>query len=48
VIEDARAGIDAAGAAGMESVAIGDAFGYSEATYHLSTFSELIKICSVQ
>ena len=45
VIEDARAGIDAAGAAGMKSAAIGDAFGYSGATYHLSTFSELIKIC---
>lgn len=48
VIEDARAGIDAAGAAGMESAAIGDAFGYSGATYHLISFSELIRICSVQ
>ncbi|MDF2906750.1 MAG: yvdM [Herbinix sp.] len=48
VIEDAKAGIDAAKAAGMDSAAIGDAFGYSHATYNLFTFSKLIQICSVQ
>lgn len=48
VIEDAKAGIDAACSAGMESAAIGDAFGYSNATYHLDTFSKLIEICRVQ
>ena len=48
VIEDAKAGIDAAKAAGMDSAAIGDAFGYSQATYNLFTFSKLIQICSVQ
>jgi beta-phosphoglucomutase len=48
VVEDARAGIDAAVAAGMDSAAIGDAFGYSQATYNLFTFSKLIQICSVQ
>lgn len=48
VIEDAKAGIDAAKAAGMDSAAIGDAVGYSQATYNLLTFSELIQICSVQ
>ncbi len=48
VVEDAKAGIDAARAAGMDSAAIGDAFGYSQATYNLFTFSKLIQICSVQ
>ncbi len=48
VIEDAKAGIDAARAAGMDSAAIGDAFGYSEATYNLFTFSKLVQICSAQ
>ncbi len=48
VIEDAKAGIDAAKAAGMDSAAIGDAFGYSQATYNLFAFSRLIQICSVQ
>ena len=48
VVEDAKAGIDAAKAAGMDSAAIGDAFGYSQATYNLFTFSKLIQICSAQ
>ncbi len=48
VVEDAKAGIDAARAAGMDSAAIGDAFGYSEATYSLFTFSKLIQICCAQ
>lgn len=48
VIEDAKAGVDAAKAAGMDSAAIGDAFGYSQATYNLFTFSKLIQICSAQ
>ncbi len=48
VVEDAKAGIDAARAAGMDSAAIGDAFGYSEATYNLFTFSKLVQICYVQ
>lgn len=46
VVEDAKAGIDAAVAAGMDSAAIGDAIGYSRATYNLNTFSKLIQICS--
>jgi beta-phosphoglucomutase len=41
VVEDAKAGIDAAIAAGMESAAIGDAFGYTGATYSLTSFSGL-------
>jgi beta-phosphoglucomutase len=48
VVEDAKAGVDAAKAAGMDSAAIGDAFGYAQATYSLFTFSKLIQICSVQ
>lgn len=42
VIEDAKAGIEAAKAAGMDSAAIGDACGYSFATYDLPVFSKLI------
>lgn len=48
VIEDTKAGIDAASAAGMDSAAIGDAFGYSKATYNLFTFSKLVQICCAQ
>lgn len=48
VVEDAKAGIDAAVAAGMDSAAIGDAFGYSRATYDLNTFSKLKQICSTR
>ncbi len=46
VVEDARAGIDAAKAAGMDSAAIGDAVGYPQAAYDLNTFAELLEICS--
>jgi beta-phosphoglucomutase len=41
VVEDAKAGIDAAYAAGMDSAAIGDARLNSKATYRLSAFSDL-------
>lgn len=44
VVEDARAGIDAAEAAGMDSAAIGDAKGYPVAHYNLDEFKELLKI----
>ena len=44
VIEDAFAGIDAACAAGMVSVGIGDASGYGKATYHINSFDELLNI----
>ena len=42
VVEDAKAGIDAAAAAGMDSAAIGDAAGYGRATYKLERFSDLL------
>jgi beta-phosphoglucomutase len=48
VVEDARSGIDAAAAAGMDSAALGDAYGYSKATYNLSNFMQLLKVCGVQ
>jgi beta-phosphoglucomutase len=44
VVEDAKAGIEAAEAAGMDSAAIGDACGYPLATYDLPTFATLLRI----
>ncbi len=44
VVEDAKAGVDAAVAAGMDSAAIGDASTYEKATYRLNSFSELADI----
>lgn len=48
VVEDAYAGIDAAKAAGMAAVAIGDAASYEKADYHIKSFQELIKIAKEQ
>ena len=42
VVEDAKAGIEAATAAGMDSAAIGDAAGCGLATYDLTRFSDLL------
>ena len=42
VVEDAKAGIEAARAAGMDSAAIGDAAGCGLATWDLSRFSDLL------
>lgn len=44
VIEDAYAGIDAAKAAGMYAIAIGDATTYSKADFKLNKFSDLLDI----
>lgn len=44
MVEDAYAGIDAAKAAGMTAVGIGDASGYEKADVKISTFSELLKL----
>lgn len=44
VVEDAYAGIDAAKAAGMTAVGIGDAAGYEKADYKIRTFGELLRI----
>lgn len=42
VIEDARAGIEAAIAGGFDSVGMGDAAGDDRATYHINEFSEIL------
>jgi HAD superfamily hydrolase (TIGR01509 family) len=44
VVEDARAGVDAAVAAGMDCAAIGDAVTYEKATYRINSFSYLKEI----
>ncbi|MCL2379078.1 MAG: beta-phosphoglucomutase [Defluviitaleaceae bacterium] len=44
VIEDARAGIEAAIAGGFDSVGIGDAASDKHATYHINEFSEMLPI----
>lgn len=45
VIEDAKAGIDAANKGNFTSIAFnGEAYGYDKADYHIKNFSELIKI----
>lgn len=48
VVEDAKAGIDAAKAAGMASAAIGDAYGYSMTDYNLQELKELLQVCSAE
>lgn len=45
VVEDAKAGLEAAIAGNMDSAAIGDAVVCNLATYQLNTFSDLKKIC---
>ena len=44
VVEDAYAGIDAAKAARMTAVGIGDAAGYDRADYRITTFSEILDL----
>lgn len=44
VVEDAYAGIDAAKAAGMTAVGIGDASGYEKADYKIQKFEELLTV----
>lgn len=44
VIEDAKAGIDAAVAGGFDSAAIGDASAYPKATYRLDKFSDILSL----
>ena len=42
MVEDAKAGIEAATAAGMDSAAIGDAVKCGLATYNLTRFADLL------
>jgi beta-phosphoglucomutase len=44
VIEDAAAGIDAAKAAGMAAIGIGDAACYAKADYTIRSIKELLEI----
>lgn len=44
VVEDACAGIDAAKAAGMTTVGIGDASGYEKADFKIQSFNQLLYI----
>ena len=44
MVEDAYAGVDAAKAAGMTAVGIGDAAGYDKADVKIRTFSDLLKL----
>lgn len=44
VVEDARAGIDAAKAAGMTAVGIGDAAGYERTDYGIASVEELLNL----
>jgi len=44
VVEDACAGIDAAKAAGMTAVGIGDAADYWKTDVQISSFEELLKV----
>ena len=44
VVEDAKAGIDAAKAAGIMAVGIGDAAGYDKTDVAITSFSQLLDI----
>ena len=45
VVEDARAGIDAAKAGGMKAAGLGEAAMYERTDFPLKSFSELLKVC---
>ena len=45
VVEDAKAGVEAAAAGGFDSAAIGDAARLRLATYDMERFSDLLSIC---
>lgn len=47
VVEDAKSGLEAARAAGMDCAAIGDAVKYNTADYNLEKFSDLLTILDV-
>lgn len=47
VVEDAKAGLKAAFAGGMDCAAIGDATRFNLATYNLNSFSDLLKVLDV-
>ena len=48
VVEDAKAGLMAAKAGGMDAAGIGDAAGCELADYHLKTFHDLLTACNCE
>ena len=46
VVEDAKAGIEAASRGGFKSAGIGEAYGCEKTTYPIESMSELLKICA--
>ena len=46
MVEDARAGLMAAKAGGMDGAGIGDASDCELAAYHLKSFEELLEACN--
>ena len=48
VVEDAKAGIDAAIAGGFQSAGIGEAAGHEKVTFSLESFKDLIKVCHLK
>ena len=44
VVEDAKAGVDAGRAAGITTIALGDAYGYENANFSVEHFEEILKI----
>lgn len=44
VVEDAKAGVDAGVAGGFTTIALGDAYGYENASYSIERFSDILGI----
>mgnify|MGYP003298120523 CR=1 FL=1 len=44
VVEDAKAGVDAGAAGGFTTIALGDAYGYENASYSIERFSDILGI----
>lgn len=44
VVEDAKAGVDAGKTGGFTTIALGDAYGYENASYSIEHFEEILKI----
>ncbi len=44
VVEDAKAGVDAGVAGGFTTIALGDAYGYENASYSIECFSDILDI----
>lgn len=47
VVEDAKAGVDAGKAGGFTTIALGDAYGYENASYSIEHFGEILDITNL-